>query len=120
TIGPSGKNIVLTIPGTSPNEVYLTAHFDSIWQTGNSSPAAPAATDNGTGSATVFEAARILRQYRFTRTIKLIWFTGEQQGLFGSAAYVADHSMFNVVGVLTLDLFGYDANNDKCFAIHAG
>ena len=120
TVGPSGKNIVITIPGTSANEVYLTAHFDSIWQTGNSSTSAPGGNDNGTGSATVFEAARILRQYRFTRTIKLIWFTGEEQGLYGSAAYVADHPTANMVGVLNLDMFGYDANNDKCFEIHAG
>ena len=120
TSGGGGKNIIVTIPGQSANEVYLTAHFDSIWQTGNSSTSAPGGNDNGTGSATLFEAARILRQYRFTRTIKLIWFTGEEQGLFGSAAYVADHPTANMVGVLNLDMFGYDANNDKCFEIHAG
>jgi|SoiMethySBSTD1v2_1073268.scaffolds.fasta_scaffold13101_2 leucyl aminopeptidase len=120
TTGIPGKNIIITIPGTSANEVLFTAHFDSIWQSGSSTTSAPGANDNGTGSSTLLEAARILRQYRFTRTIKLIWFTGEEQGLFGSAAYVADHSMFNVVGVLNLDMFGYDANNDKCFEIHAG
>jgi hypothetical protein len=120
TTGVTGKNIIVTIPGQSPNEVLFTAHFDTIWQAGNSNTSAPGGNDNGTGSATLFEAARILRQYRFTRTIKLIWFTGEEQGLFGSAAYVADHSIANMVGVLNLDMFGYDANNDKCFEIHAG
>jgi len=123
TIGPSGKNIVVTIPGTvaSPAEAVLfTAHFDSIWQTGNSSTSAPGANDNGTGSSTLLEAARILRQYRFERTIKLIWWTGEEQGLYGSAAYTQDHSMTGIVGVLNLDMFGYDANGDKCFEIHNG
>jgi leucyl aminopeptidase len=120
TIGPSGKNLVVTIPGQTSSEVLLTAHFDSIWQTGDSTTAAPGGNDNGTGSATLFEAARILRQYRFQRTIKLIWFTGEEQGLYGSAAYTQDHSMANVAGVLNLDMFGYDLNNDKCFEIHCG
>ena len=120
SIGPSGKNIVLTIPGQTSSEVLLTAHFDAIWQTGDSTSSAPGANDNGTGSATLLEAARILRQYKFQRTIKIIWFTGEEQGLYGSAAYTQDHSMANIVGVLNLDMFGYDANGDRCFEIHNG
>ena len=122
TLGPGGKNLVLTIPGqTSPaSQVLLTAHLDSIWQTGSSATSAPGANDNGTGSATLFEAARILRQYRFDRTIKIIFWTGEEQGLFGSAAYTQDHAMGNILGVLNLDMFGYDANGDRCFEIHNG
>jgi subtilisin-like proprotein convertase family protein len=120
TVGTSGKNLVLTIPGQTSSEVLLTAHFDSIWQGGDSATSAPGANDNGTGSATLLEAARILRQYRFQRTIKIIWFTGEEQGLYGSAAYTQDHPMGNIAGVLNLDMFGYDANGDRCFEIHNG
>ena len=120
TIGGGGKNLVLTIPGQTTSEVLLTAHFDSIWQAGNSTTTAPGANDNGTGSATLLEAARVLRQYKFQRTIKIIWFTGEEQGLFGSQAYTQDHSMANIAGVLNLDMFGYDANGDRCFEIHNG
>jgi peptidase M28-like protein len=120
TVGPSGKNLVLTIPGQTTDEVILSAHLDSIWQGGSSSTSAPGANDNGTGSATVLEAARLLRQYRFQRSIRLILFTGEEQGLFGSAAYTADHPLGPVAGVVNLDMFGWDGNGDRCFEIHAG
>jgi hypothetical protein len=118
--GPAGKNLVLTIPGQSTDEVILSAHLDSIFQSGDSTTSAPGANDNGTGTATVLEAARLLRQYRFQRTIRLILFTGEEQGLFGSAAYANDHSLTPVLGVLNLDMFGYDSNGDRCFEVHAG
>jgi len=120
--GPAGKNLILTIPGqTQPGfEVLLTGHLDSIWQVGDSNTSAPGANDNGTGSATLLEAARLLRQYRFGRTIRIIFFTGEEQGLYGSAAYVADHSTGPVLGVVNLDMFGWDLNGDRCFEIHAG
>ena len=56
------------------------------------------------------------------RTIKIIFFTGEEQGLYGSKAYVASHpsEMPNIVGVVNLDMFGYDADNDRCFELHVG
>jgi hypothetical protein len=112
------KNLILTIPGTSnPNEaVILSAHYDST----SSSAVAPGADDNGSGSAALLEAARILQGQSFARTIKLIWFTGEEQGLRGSAAYAADHDLSGVVGVINLDMFAYDNDNDRCFEIHAG
>ena len=39
----------------------------------------------------MLEAARLMRRYRFERTIKIIFFTGEEQGLLGSQAYVEQH-----------------------------
>jgi len=118
----SGKNLVLTIPGTnSPgSQVLLTAHLDSISQGTNPPISAPGANDNGTGSATLLEAARILRQYRWDRTIKIIFFTGEEQFLVGSHAYTQDHAMGSILGVLNLDMFGYDSNGDRCMEIHIG
>src|SRR5262245_1986581 len=120
TGGATWKNLILTIPGqTNPSDiVVMSAHFDTT--SGNPTALAPGANDNGTGSATVFEAARLLRQFRFQRTIKLIWFTGEEQGTVGSEAYVADHSMAGYLGVVNLDMFGWDGNSDRCFEIHAG
>lgn len=119
-LGSNQKNLVLTIPGqTSPSEIVLvTGHYDST--SPMSSTLAPGANDNGTGSATLFEAARLLRQFRFNRTIKIIFFTGEEQGLRGSAAYIADHPQTGVLGVVNLDMFGWDSNNDRCFEIHVG
>jgi Zn-dependent M28 family amino/carboxypeptidase len=66
------------------------AHFDS-WHTGTG------ATDNGSGSAVMMEAARILLETikesgtRPRRTLRIALWTGEEQGLFGSRAYVAEN-----------------------------
>ena len=81
-------NTVGEIKGTEkPDEVVvLGAHLDS-WDLGQG------ATDNGTGSSIVLEAARILVKCgaRPRRTIRFVLFTGEEQGLYGSRAYVAQH-----------------------------
>jgi hypothetical protein len=81
-------NTVGEIRGTEkPDEfVVLGAHLDS-WDLGQGT------TDNGTGSSVVLEAARILVKsgVRPKRTIRFILFTGEEQGLHGSRAYVKQH-----------------------------
>lgn len=115
------KNLVLTIPGRSlPQEsVLLTAHLDSITSF-NPSQLAPGAEDNASGSAALLEAAYLFRERPFERTVRLIWFTGEEQGLYGSKAYVQDHSLQGIVAVFNLDMFGYDHDNDRCFELHVG
>jgi len=114
------KNLVLTIPGeTFPDEVVMvTGHLDSMSPT--ASTYAPGANDNGTGNATLFEAARLMRQFRWQRTVKIVFFTGEELGLLGSEAYVADHPTTDILGVVNLDMFGWDGDGDRCFEIHAG
>ena len=81
-------DVIATIPGTTkPNEyVMLSAHFDS-WD-GSSG-----ATDNGTGTLTMFEAMRILKQVlpHPQRTILVGHWSGEEEGLVGSRAYAHDH-----------------------------
>jgi hypothetical protein len=81
-------NIVGEIPGTDKaNElVMLGAHFDS-WHAGTG------ATDNGAGSAVMLEALRILKAtgLKMRRTVRLGLWTGEEQGLLGSKAYVKEH-----------------------------
>ncbi len=81
-------NTVAELPGaTKPDEVVvLGAHLDS-WDLGTGT------TDNGTGSMVVLEAARALQKsgLRPARTIRFILFSGEEEGLVGSRAYVAAH-----------------------------
>ncbi len=81
-------NVIGEIRGSEkPNEfVILGAHLDS-WDL------AQGTTDNGTGSCVVLEAARILSRsgIRPRRTIRFVLFTGEEQGLHGSRAYVKQH-----------------------------
>ena len=81
-------NTVGEIKGSEkPDEfVILGAHLDS-WDLGQGS------TDNGTGSSVVLETARIMVKsgVKPKRTIRFILFTGEEQGLYGSKAYVQQH-----------------------------
>lgn len=81
-------NTVAEIPGTDKKDeiVMLGGHMDS-WHGGTG------ATDNGAGVAVAMEAARILRALNLAprRTIRVALWSGEEQGLFGSRAYVAQH-----------------------------
>jgi acetylornithine deacetylase/succinyl-diaminopimelate desuccinylase-like protein len=81
-------NTVGEIKGSEkPDEyVILGAHLDS-WDL------AQGTTDNGTGSCVVLEAARMLVKsgVKPKRTIRFVLFTGEEQGLYGSKAYVQKH-----------------------------
>jgi hypothetical protein len=81
------RNVLADIEGTSPGEVVLVgAHFDS-WDPGQG------AQDDGVGVAAVLEAARILKSLgiRPRRTIRFAFFSGEEQALLGSRAYVETH-----------------------------
>jgi Iap family predicted aminopeptidase len=84
-----GYNTIAEIPGTGPKAseiVMLGAHMDS-WHSGTG------ASDNGAGVAVMMEAMRILKAVgaKPNRTIRVALWSGEEQGLIGSAAYVAKH-----------------------------
>jgi carboxypeptidase Q len=86
--GRTQHNVVAEIPGGDKAQevVMLGGHLDS-WH------AATGATDNAIGSAVMLEAIRILQAIGATprRTIRLALWSGEEQGLRGSVAYVAQH-----------------------------
>jgi len=81
-------NIVGEIPGGDKRDevVMVGAHFDS-WHSGTG------ATDNAAGSAVMMEAMRILKAagLPMRRTARIALWTGEEEGLLGSQAYVRDH-----------------------------
>ncbi|CAN5796551.1 M28 family metallopeptidase [soil metagenome] len=80
-------NTIAEIPGRNRNEyVILSAHFDS-WDGGTG------ATDNGTGTVVMMEAMRILKSVypQPRRTILVGHWGGEEHGLIGSRAFVADN-----------------------------
>ncbi|HLH01848.1 MAG TPA: M20/M25/M40 family metallo-hydrolase [Bryobacteraceae bacterium] len=83
-----GLNLIGEIPGQKkPDEVVMIgAHFDS-WHTGTG------ATDNGAGSAVMIEVMRILKKLNLPmdRTVRIGLWSGEEQGLYGSRAYVKQH-----------------------------
>jgi hypothetical protein len=86
--GRTSYNTIAEIPGTDKADevVMLGGHLDS-WH------AATGATDNAIGCAVMMEAARILKAIgvRPRRTIRVALWSGEEQGLLGSQAYVKEH-----------------------------
>ena len=86
--GETVYNYLAEIPGTDKADevVMLGGHLDS-WH------AATGATDNATGVAVMMEAVRILKALGLQprRTIRVALWSGEEQGLLGSKAYVAEH-----------------------------
>jgi hypothetical protein len=93
-------NTVAEIPGSDLKDeiVMLGAHLDS-WHSGTG------ATDNGAGVAATMEAVRIITALNLKprRTIRIALWSGEEQGLYGSKAYVSDH-------------FGYFTNETRSIA----
>jgi len=85
---PSGYNTVAEIPGGDLKDevVMLGAHLDS-WHT------ATGATDNAAGVGIMMEAVRILKALNLQprRTVRIALWSGEEQGLLGSRAYVREH-----------------------------
>jgi hypothetical protein len=85
---PMGYNTIAEIPGTDLKDelVMLGGHMDS-WHSGTG------ATDNGAGCAVCMEAVRILKTLNVQprRTIRIALWSGEEEGLLGSHAYVAQH-----------------------------
>jgi carboxypeptidase Q len=86
--GRTSYNTIAEIPGTDRKDevVMLGGHLDS-WH------AATGATDNAIGCAVMMEAARILTALgvKPRRTIRVALWSGEEQGLLGSKAYVKEH-----------------------------
>jgi carboxypeptidase Q len=86
--GRTAYNVVSEIPGTDKKDeiVMLGGHLDS-WHS------ATGATDNAIGCATMMEAARILKALGVAprRTIRVALWSGEEEGLLGSQAYVKQH-----------------------------
>ncbi len=97
----NGYNTIAEIPGTDKADeiVMLGGHLDS-WQSGTG------ATDNAAGCSVMMEAVRILKTLGLKprRTIRIALWTGEEQGLLGSRAYVKQH--FGYLGDGTTPAFG--------------
>lgn len=109
-----GRNILATQIGTKyPESIYIIcAHYDSV----NSY----CADDNASGVATIIEAARILSRECFDYTIVYALWDEEEIGHLGSKYYAqqAKNSNKNILGVINLEMLGYDSDNDKKFDIH--
>ena len=108
--GAKMRNVVAELPGKTASDgiIIICGHYDSISNLPYKS--APGADDNGSGTAAVLAAAELLSDYEFNHTIRFISFSGEEQGLWGSAHYASNSKFLgeNITAVINLDMFGYN------------
>ena len=106
------RNVIADIKGTTPEVVLVGAHFDS-WDPGQG------AQDDGVGVAAILEAARILKSLGIKprRTIRFAFFSGEEQALLGSRAYVDAHRD-ELDGVRAAVIMDSGAQTPRGFKIH--
>ncbi|HEY0164156.1 MAG TPA: M28 family peptidase, partial [Sphingomicrobium sp.] len=110
-------NAVAIQRGTQrPNDVVIiTGHIDSrVTDVMNATAQSPGANDDGSGTAAVIEAARVLSKYKFPGTIVYAALSGEEQGLLGGKI-LADYAKaqgWNVVANLNNDIIGNSCGSD--------
>ena len=107
-----------------PNDVVIIqGHIDSrVTDVMNFTSDAPGANDDGSGTAAVLEAARVLSKHKFPGTIVYAALSGEEQGLYGGKvlANYAKAQGWNVVTVLNNDIIGNSCSSDGvCDSTHA-
>jgi hypothetical protein len=114
----SGRNVYGIQTGTEfPNQKYIIcAHYDAM----PSGSLAPGADDNGSGTAAVIEAARILSNYSFPFTLIYALWDEEEQGLIGSDYYAEQAAAQgdSILGVVNLDMIAYEGNGVDIVDIH--
>lgn len=105
--GNVGNNLIITKIGKKyPDEfIIIDGHYDTL--------NGPGANDNGSGTVTLLEIARLIKDIDTDYSIKFIHFTGEERGLIGSQTYVNQIAVpqnLNIKAVLNIDEVGGVAN----------
>ncbi|MDJ1501123.1 M28 family metallopeptidase [Xanthocytophaga agilis] len=111
-------NVMATLKGTDPsdNRIFIVSgHIDSrVTDVMNRTADAPGANDDGSGTATVIELARIMAKSKFSTTIIFVAVSGEEQGLLG-AEHLAEKAVtekWNIEAVLNNDIMGSNNSNE--------
>lgn len=103
-------SVVVKIGDSNLPGVVIGGHMDTF------SPNRPGADDDGTGTATVLELAKVLLSsgMKFNKPIYLVWYAAEERGLVGSQWVVKEFKRRNipVSEVMQLDMTGYAYQND--------
>jgi aminopeptidase YwaD len=97
----TGDNIIATKPG-GPRTVVIGGHYDSV-------AAGPGANDNGSGTVTMLELARVVANRHYPFSVRFIAFEAEEIGLLGSAHYVREldqASRAAIIAMINLDMVG--------------
>lgn len=106
----TGTNIVAERSGTNPDAgtLLVGAHYDSVKRS-------PGADDNATGVVVALEVARLLRDRKTPRALRIVLFDQEEAGLVGSYAYAQrPENLNNLEGVVILEMLGYTCSIPGC------
>lgn len=123
--GKTYYNLVAELPGkVNPGKVLIIgSHLDSTagrpW---SAESLVPGADDDGSGTVSVMEIARALSRLPLGCTVRLVHFTGEEQGLYGSYAYSdkVAAAKTDLVAMIQLDMVGWCAKPGNRLDIHDG
>lgn len=107
---PNGSNILTRLLADKPTDEYIMigAHLDSVKN--------PGANDNATGSASVLEAATVLKQLPNRKVnVMFAWFDEEELGLVGSKYLARDLKKqgVKITSMHNIDMLGWDSDGDK-------
>jgi hypothetical protein len=93
------RNVIAVLGPPTGKALLLNAHYDSV-------PAGPGASDDGIGVATLLEVGSILKTRPLRRPIILLFNEGEELGLVGARAFLADPLSRNVDALINLEARG--------------
>jgi Peptidase family M28 len=111
------KNVICQKTGSLSDKVILVcAHYDSRMEDlEDENSRAPGADDNASGVAVILEMARLISNLKLEKTIQLVFFSGEEQGLWGSKHYARQLKDDNadLHRIINLDMVGFPPANRK-------
>lgn len=106
------NSLVVQIGNANAPAVVIGAHLDTV-----KAKVKPGADDDGSGSATVLELARVLLTsgMQFQKPIYLMWYAAEEEGLYGSKSVVKQFvdNKIPVYAVMQMDMTGWLKNSDR-------
>ena len=116
--GKTCRNVVATKTGTTTPETFLVvgAHYDSRSKAiGDPKALAPGADDNASGTSGLLEIARVLSKAEIPCSVRLIAFSGEEQGLVGSTAYArkAASEKLSIRAMVNMDMIGHPTDAER-------
>ncbi len=106
----TGTNVILEKPGTEKGRVLIiSSHIDSVRNAG--------ANDNGSGTIGNLAIARMLADVKHKHTLRILGFDREEQGLWGSRAYVNTVDKDEIIGVINFEMFATNSRDDGGFHV---
>lgn len=114
------QNLIFIVPGQvdygQHQQVMFVNHYDSLSE--NSTVYAPGADDAISGGSALLEAMRTFKDYAFKNTIVFGWYTGEEEGICGSGAYVRQHPSVDMWRVVNMDQTAFDGDLNRLMDVY--